>query len=150
VATVTVGWETTVDADGGISSRQVRRSVTGRTKTQVLARMREVQQLVDDGIAVPSASLTVAGMLDRWLTDVLPGTVSLVTEGQYRDVVRLYLKPRIGRLRLKQLAPSDVTRMLREMAEPTESRPAGTARTPDVWPGRYCGERCAGRRSRVW
>src|SRR5829696_4210565 len=73
VATVTVGWETTVDADGGISSRQVRRSVTGRTKTQVLARMREVQQLVDDGIAVPSSSLTVAAMLDHWLLDVLPG-----------------------------------------------------------------------------
>jgi integrase len=125
VATMTVGWETTVDEDGGISSRQVRRSVTGRTKTQVLARMREVQQLVDDGIAVPSASLTVAGMLDRWLSDVLPGTVAAVTQDQYGDVVRLYIKPRIGRLRLKQLAPSDVTRMLREMAHPTESRPSG-------------------------
>lgn len=55
VATVTVGWETTVDEDGGILSRQFRRSVTGRTKTQVLARMREVQRLVDNGIAVPSA-----------------------------------------------------------------------------------------------
>jgi hypothetical protein len=125
VASVTVGWETTVDKAGRISSRQVRRSVTGRTKTQVLARMREVQRLVDDGIGVPSSSLTVAVMLDHWLADVLPGTVAAVTEGQYGDVVRLYIKPRIGRLLLKQLAPSDVTRMLRDMATPTETRPNG-------------------------
>ena len=64
-------------------------------------------------------------MLDQWLEEILPGTVSPVTEGQYGDVVRLYLKPRIGRIRLKQLAPSDVTRMLRDMEKPTAARPRG-------------------------
>jgi integrase len=125
VATITVGWEATVDGDGHPSVRQVRRSVTGKTKAQVLQRMREAQGLIDQGIKVPPRTLTVAAMLDEWLEDILPGTVSPATEGQYADVVRLYIKPRIGQLRLKELAPSAVTRMLRDMERPTASRPHG-------------------------
>ncbi len=125
VATITLGWDTAIDDDGNVVARQVRRSVTGKTKAQVLARMREAQRLTDEGIRVPSLTLTVSSMLDQWLSDILPGTVAPVTEDQYRDVVRLYIKPRIGQLRLKQLAPSDVTRMLRDMERPTPTRPHG-------------------------
>jgi integrase len=47
------------------------------------------------------------------------------TEAQYRDVVRLYIKPRIGDKKLRDLTPTDVTRMLRDMEKPTSSRPDG-------------------------
>ncbi|TVR22348.1 MAG: site-specific integrase [Ilumatobacter sp.] len=125
VATVTLGWETYVDDHGNEARRQVRRNVTGKTKTEVLTRLREAQQLADAGIRAPTITLTVGAMLEQWLDDILPGTVSPVTEGQYRDVVRLYITPRIGRIRVKQLAPSDVTRMLRDMETPTATRPNG-------------------------
>lgn len=111
--------------EGTVAPKQVRRSVTGKTKAEVLQRMREAQGLIDDGIKVPPRSLTVAAMLDQWVRIVLPGTVSPATEGQYADVVRLYIKPRIGQLRVKELAPSDVTRMLRDMEQPTPRRPQG-------------------------
>ena len=125
VGTITLGWDTTVDDAGNVVARQVRRSVTGKTKAQVLARMREAQRLTDEGIKIPSLTVTSGSMLDQWLNDILPGTVSPVTEGQYGDVVRLYIKPRIGQVRLKQLAPADVTRMLRDMQRPTPTRPHG-------------------------
>jgi len=57
VATITLGWDTTIDGDGNVVARQVRRSVTGKTKAQVLARMREAQRLTDEGIRVPSLTL---------------------------------------------------------------------------------------------
>ena len=53
------------------------------------------------------------------MTDVLPGTVAAATEAQYRDVLRLYVLPRIGTKRLATLSPSDVDGMLRDMALPT-------------------------------
>ena len=125
IGTVTVGWEEATDATGRTTIKQIRKSVTGKTKKDVVGKLREMQQLADADLPIPSRTLTVAGMLDMWLTDVLPGTVSRVTERQYRDVVRLYIKPRIGHRKLRELMPLHVTRMLRDMEEPTPTRPNG-------------------------
>lgn len=125
VATITLGWENVPDDATGVRRRQVRKSVAGKTKREVLERLRELQKLTDDGRPVPSRTATVGSMLDQWLADVLPGTVAAATEGQYHDVVRLYLQPRLGRRKLRELAPLDVTRMLRDMELPTADRPHG-------------------------
>lgn len=129
VAHVTVGWEDVPDGHGGTTRRQKRKYVVGKTKREVVQRLREIQGLVDGGVPVPDQQITVGGMLDRWLTDVLPGTVAKPTEQQYQDVVRLYIKPRLGNKKLRDLTPSDVTRMLRDMERPTESRPEGYSQT---------------------
>jgi integrase len=55
--------------------------------------------------------------------------VAAATEGQYQDVVRLYIKPRIGQRRLRELTPTDVTRMVRDMEKSTPSRPDGYSST---------------------
>jgi integrase len=125
VGTITIGWKEVLDSSGNPRRKQIRRSVIGRTRREVLTRMRELQRLMDADLPLPPKNITVGSMLDLWLDDVLPGTVSAVTEWQYRDVVRLYLKPRIGQRKLPELSPLDVTRMLRDMERPTASRPAG-------------------------
>jgi len=125
VCTVTLGWEVVANSSGQMRQRQIRKSVIGKTKKEVVARLRELQQLADADLPIPSRTITVGTMLDQWLDVVLPGTVSKVTESQYRDVVRLYLKPRLGQRKLRELSPLDVTRMLRNMEEPTPNRPTG-------------------------
>src|SRR5680860_433991 len=125
VGTITLGWEYVDDGKGGTRRRQLRKSVSGRTKKEVTAKLREFHNKVDAGVPLPDQQLTVGVMLDEWLEDVLPGTVSKATEGQYRDVVRLYIKPRIGHKKLRDLTPTDVTRMLRDMEKPTKARPNG-------------------------
>ena len=122
---MTVGWEDEPDGAGGVRRKQIRKSVVGKSKKDVVERLRELQRLADSNLPVPSRTMTVGSMLDQWLDDVLPGTVSAATEGQYRDVVRLYLKPRLGRGKLRELSPLDVTRMLRDMERPTAQRPGG-------------------------
>lgn len=106
---VTVGY----DANG----RQLRRFKTGQTKAEVLKKLREVQDLTDDGIEARSETLTVAKMLDEWTSEVLPGRVAKRTEQQYEQYVRLYIKPAVGQKRLRTLAPRDVTRMVNQMDE---------------------------------
>lgn len=88
-------------------------------------------------------------MLDQWLADILPGTVAPVTADQYGDVVRLYLKPRIGQIRLNQLAPSGVTRMLRDMEKSTLTRPHGCSANSRRLARSSCGARFGGRRPRA-
>lgn len=125
VGTITLGWEYVDDGKGGTKRRQLRKSVSGPTKRDVVRKLREFHNNLDDGVPMPDQQITVGAMLDQWLTDVLPGTVAKPTEGQYRDVVRLYIKPRIGDKKLRELTPTDVTRMLRDMEKPTSSRPDG-------------------------
>lgn len=125
IAHVTIGWEDVPDGNGGTRKRQVRKYVVGKTKREVAERLRNLQTMADRGVPLPDQKMTVGAMLDMWLSDVLPGTVAKATEGQYRDVVRLYIKPRIADKKLRELTPTDVTRMLRDMEKPTKSRQNG-------------------------
>jgi integrase len=107
VGTATVGYD-----DKG---RQIRRSVTAKTKGEAAARLRELQGAVEAGQELARRDLTVSRFLTTWLTDVLPGSVAPATEQQYRDIVRLYIKPHVGQKRLRTLQARDVTKMVRSL-----------------------------------
>lgn len=118
VGTATVGY----DLDG----RQLRRSVTAKTKAEAVRRLRELQGAVDHGQDPARRDLTVASFLDSWLADVLPGSVARSTERLYGDIVRLYVKPTIGQKRLRSLQARDVARMLADLE--AEGRAPNTRR----------------------
>lgn len=115
--------------EGRISVNGSRRMVTARTRRELTDRMRTAERAAEQGARSARADLTVSRYLTRWMTDVLPGTVAAATEAQYRDVLRLYVLPRIGTKRLATLSPSDVDGMLRDMARSTETRPEGYSPT---------------------
>ncbi|CAN0469653.1 unnamed protein product, partial [Phaeothamnion confervicola] len=92
-----------------------RKTVTGKTKTEALARLKEAQQAVDAGLTPAHRDLTVARFLEGWLADVLPGTVAPATLQQYTDVVKLYIVPMVGQKRLRTLEPRDVSRMVQRL-----------------------------------
>jgi integrase len=86
----------TVDANGN------RRYVSGRTKTAVRRKVRELLANRDKGIAYDSENLTVGDYLDRWL-DAVKGSVRPRTWQRSEEVVKLHLKPTIGHHRLEKL-----------------------------------------------
>lgn len=106
VGSVTVGY---------VDGKQVRRSVTAKTKAEVLVRLRELQGAVDQGQDPARRDLTVGRFLDTWLADILPGTVTPGTLTSYQEIVRLYIKPTIGQKRLRTLQAKDVAGMLRRL-----------------------------------
>jgi integrase len=85
-----------VDANGN------RRYVSGRTKTAVRRKVRELLANRDKGIAYDSENLTVGDYLDRWL-DAVKGSVRPRTWQRSEEVVKLHLKPTIGHHRLEKL-----------------------------------------------
>ena len=103
--------------------------VTAKTRRELTDRMRAAQRSADQGARSARADLTLGRYLNRWINDVVPDTVSAATEAQYRDVLRLYVIPRLGTKRLATLSPSDVDAMLRDMAKPTAERPDGYSPT---------------------
>jgi integrase len=76
-----------------------RRYVSGKTKTEVRAKLRKLLADREEGIAYDSENLTVGDYLDRWL-GALEGSVRTRTWRRHEEVVRLHLKPMIGGVKL--------------------------------------------------
>jgi integrase len=103
----------TVAGPGG---KRRRRTVSARTQAEAKSRLDKLRRTVTAGPELPT-EMTVSRFLTYWLDDVLPGRVKPKTLHGYTDVVRLYIDPTIGRIRLAELAPPDVDRMLARMAQ---------------------------------
>ncbi len=73
--------------------------------------LRRLLRLIDTGAHHNDpARLTVAAWLDRWLAMVKP-ELSPVSYDGYSRIVRNYLRPTIGSIRLAKLSPADVQEM---------------------------------------
>jgi integrase len=99
-------WEMRVTIDGQ------RRKVVGKTQAEATERAATLRRNAELGPGL-SAEVTVAQFLDHWSTEVLPMTaVSQVTIDGYRRIVRLYITPIIGKVRLDRLTPAHVRKLL--------------------------------------
>ena len=98
---------------GHKGGKRVRRKVTGRTKTEVKAKLRELRRDLDKGVR-PIASYTVGNALDDWLAGGLNGRSDRTRE-LYRDTVKPLREP-LGDVKLKELTAGDVQEVLDALA----------------------------------
>jgi integrase len=59
----------------------------------------------DRGFIFDAGSLTLGDYLDLWLNDSVRNTVRDTTFERYEQIVRMHIKPVLGRSRLKQPTP---------------------------------------------
>jgi integrase len=103
-------WRGAVSLGYDEHGNRVRKKVSGRTRAEVIEKLRKLRQQVDNGV-IPDDRLTVRAFLDRWLTVNVPGTVAESTEDGYAVQVRLHLAPALGRKRLAQLTVADLDKL---------------------------------------
>ncbi len=103
-------WRGAVSLGYDEKGHRVRKKVSGRTRAEVIDKLRKLHHQVDSGV-VPDDRLTVQACLDRWLTVNLPCTIAESTEDDYVDTVRLHLVPALGRKRLVKLTVADLDRL---------------------------------------
>jgi integrase len=92
-----VWWEKRLDG----TKKQRTRRFHG-TKPQAERKMREIQTSIDQGTYVPSAKMTLGDHLDAWLKR---HKKNLSHRGyvQYESIIRVHLKPGLGRVVLEHL-----------------------------------------------
>jgi integrase len=96
-----------------------RHSVIAKTPTDCRAKLRAALRLAEDGQAPPSGRLTVGAWLDEWMASYVAGgtdpkaprTIEL-----YESVVRVHLKPQLGRIVLAKLTREQVAKALATVA----------------------------------
>ena len=89
-----------VDMTDGTRRKKV---VYAKTRGEALARLKELHGRADRGFRQPATQQTVGEYLDHWVTKVAPARLRPSTAQIYRDIVRLYLRPGLGRHRLSEL-----------------------------------------------
>jgi integrase len=107
-------WIGAVDL-GWSSGKRARKVVNGRTRAEVAKRLQEVQPTVAQGLTLAPDRMTVEAYLSDWISNRVPGAVSLRTEALYLRAVNVYINPSIGKVRLTKLTPSDVSQMLADL-----------------------------------
>jgi hypothetical protein len=117
-------WRLAVELPQGPDGRRRRRYVSARSEDEVKRKAKKLRQQLESGLRIPTEFRTVGEFLDWWQAEVLPGSVDESSAETYERAVRLWVKPYVGKVRLIDLQPAHVTKMLREL----ESRgfPAST------------------------
>jgi len=101
-------WEARFSVDGK------QRSTYGKTKTEVLRKMRAALEQVDRGIPLANERLTVGSFLSEWLATSARTSVRPRTYAAYESHVRVHLVPAFGRIPLSKLTPEHVQRMMNQ------------------------------------
>ena len=106
VGAISLGWR----AD----SKRIRRKVTGRTKTEVREKLKQVKAEAEAGLKT-SASYTLSKALDDWAAEALGGLADKTVRSHvdlFRPVTML-----IGNVPLRDLTAHDVRQALVKLAE---------------------------------
>lgn len=98
-----------------------RRYVSAKTKTECRAKLRKAMGDADQGLVFDAGGLTLGQYLDRWLPTI-KGTVRQRTWERYEQLVRVHIKPGIGRKKLKDLTRAHVKAFYADRRERVSAR----------------------------
>ena len=108
VAVVNLGYE---------SGKRRRKYLYGKTRREVQGKLSKALRNLQLGLPAPSDRLTVAGFLDSWLENSVRNILKPRTVESYEMVVRLHLRPALGRVALTKLTPELVQKYLNQKLE---------------------------------
>ena len=91
------------------SGKRIQKSlVVHGTRKQADAKLADIISQIDKGTYVAPDKETFAAFLDRFLNDYGKNILSPRTAEGYESIIERHLKPKLGRIRLTDLKPSDI------------------------------------------
>ena len=96
----------------GSNGRLVRKTVSAKTRAEVVRKLKQLQRQLDDGLPLPDSTLTVAQLLNSWYSDVLRHQVAPSASANYKSVADCHIIPTIGRKLVAKLTAADVDRLI--------------------------------------
>ncbi len=115
------------DPETGKRRQERRRSF--RLKEDAQNALDERLSEIRRGEVIVDRNLTVGEYLDQWLEAKEAAGLRATTVSAYRSHIELYLRPHLGRVKLRDLRGTHIERMLAEIAKPP-AKPAPGAKIP--------------------
>jgi integrase len=105
-----------------VRSTGKRRSFYGRTQKDVLQKLKAAQAEETSGTYIEPSKITVAEWLDTWLKTYKKHDLRQTTWDCYEMLVRRYIVPAIGSVRLQQLQPQMLQQLYNDVLAKGKSR----------------------------
>lgn len=109
-------WKGAAEVSYGVGARK-RVTVSGKTRDEVERKLRETLVGIDHGVPVQDGRRTLGEWLDQWLEQVVMPRCRPATYKSREYIIRTYLKPYLGRIRLKELNAQKVDLFLTRLQE---------------------------------
>lgn len=112
-------WLAVIDLGGGSGRVRTRKTVSAKTRAEVVQKLRKLQQQMDAGVLPDTA--TTEEWLNHWIENIAPRTkrkgklVAKRTLIGYRSYLTTWLIPHLGKIRLQHLTPDHVRAMYAAM-----------------------------------
>jgi integrase len=94
-----------------------RKALYGKTRQEVAEKLTRAMADRDGGLVFDADNMKVGEYLERWLVDSVLDTVRPTTYERYEQIVRIHIRPALGAMKLKNLAPVHVRGLYREKLE---------------------------------
>jgi integrase len=91
-----------------------RRALYGKTRKEAADKLAKVLADRASGYTFDTENMTVGEYLDRWLKDTDQGSVRTSTYERHEQIVRLHLRPALGRIKLSKLTPAHLQGLYRD------------------------------------
>ena len=91
-----------------------RRYVSGKDREEVRRKLTEAMANRDKGLVFDDENMTIGEYLDRWLSDCVHGSVRESTFDRDSYLVRVHIKPALGRMKIRKLSPVHVQGFYRD------------------------------------
>src|ERR687890_1587212 len=91
-----------------------RRGLYGKTRKEAADKLARALADRAGGYTFDTENITVGEYLDRWLNDSDQDSVRTSTYERHEQIVRLHIKPAIGRVKLSKLTPAHVQGLYRD------------------------------------
>lgn len=92
-----------------------RKSVYGKTQTEVRKKMTEIQRSVDNGTYQSPSKISVSEWLDEWMKTFCAANVKPLTYSSYEVAIKNHIKPAIGALKLQTVKGIHVQKLYNGM-----------------------------------
>lgn len=99
------------------TEKQIRKSVYGKTKEEVVQKLRKIQYQIDSGNYIEPSKITVSDWLNTWLNTYKKGQIRVSTYNVYQDNIRLHINPHIGHFQLTKIRPEHVQKMINDISD---------------------------------
>ena len=93
-----------------------RKYLYAKTQRELDKKLTEIKALNYKGVVVDDNKMTVADWSEKWL-NTYKINKEQATINMYASTIRLYIKPELGYIQLKNLKETDITNMLNKMAK---------------------------------
>lgn len=122
----TLGWDP-------ITGKQIQKSISGKTQKEVAQKLRQITHEMDEGTHIEPCKMTVEEWMDIWRNDFLVGQKESTIYLYNRDI-ELYIKPRIGSIKLSDLTTPVVQHFYNELLKPSRkgTKPLSSKTVRDI------------------